>query len=271
MTVTPTSRLAARPRASERTTTAARANLFAAAVTVYGVVLATPAFAIDGEILINQSKVAAGISTSDAAGFPATLGQSGRYKLTGNLSVPAGVNGIEITVGDVTLDLNGFTISSNPPGDAYRGVFAPGDANQVRISNGTITGFRFFGILGLGMHYVVEDMRIVGNSVGMTLGSESRVRSSTIANNSSVGMYCAACVIEGNLIAGNAGVGVADNTTGVGLVLGNAIVGNGLVDPRMPMATAGYGNNILFDNHNGGGQMLGVRQLHPNFCTPACP
>src|SRR4051794_72941 len=87
------------------------------------VVLATiPAAAIDGEILINQAKVnAGGITPGDGAGFPATLSRPGHYKLSGNLSVPAGVNGIDVTADDVTIDLNGFSMLGNPPGQAARG------------------------------------------------------------------------------------------------------------------------------------------------------
>jgi hypothetical protein len=79
--------------------------------------LAAPAAAVDGEVLINQAEVnAGGIGPGDGAGFPATLSRSGRYKLTGNLKVPAGKNGIVVTAHDVTIDLNGFTITSAPPG-----------------------------------------------------------------------------------------------------------------------------------------------------------
>jgi hypothetical protein len=88
------------------------AGAFAAIVAASVVFLALPAAAIDGEILIDQTKVNAGaITPGDAPGFPATLGRSGRYKLTGNLAVPAGQDGIEVAADNVAIDLNGFTIS----------------------------------------------------------------------------------------------------------------------------------------------------------------
>ena len=100
-----------------------RSNAIAAAIATCAVLFATPAAAVDGEILIDQAKVnAGGITPGDEPGFPATLRRSGRYKLTGNLAVPAGKNGIEVTQHEITIDLNGFTISSNPPGEAKYGV-----------------------------------------------------------------------------------------------------------------------------------------------------
>src|SRR4051794_18586081 len=110
-------------------------GLLAASAILLGVM---PAVAADGEILINQAKVnAGGITPGDTAGFPALLSRSGRYKLTGNLRVPAGENGIEIRANDIILDLNGFSISSEPAGAASGGVFIR-EGDRVRIANGTI-------------------------------------------------------------------------------------------------------------------------------------
>ena len=63
------------------------------------------ASAADGQILINQATVTA------AGGFPYAISQEGSYKLSGNLVNPAFTNGIVIAASNVTLDLNGFTIS----------------------------------------------------------------------------------------------------------------------------------------------------------------
>src|SRR6188508_1383609 len=99
----------------------------------------SPALAVDGEILISQAKVnAGGITPGDSAGFPATLSRPGRYKLSGNLAVPVNQSGIQITTTDVTLDLNGFTISSNPPGQAVTGVSSSALTGGVRVINGTV-------------------------------------------------------------------------------------------------------------------------------------
>jgi hypothetical protein len=250
-------------------------HAIAAAIAACTVLFALPAAAIDGEVLIDQAKVnAGGVTPDDDPGFPATLGKPGRYKLSGNLRVPAGVNGIEVTANDATIDLNGFTIGSAVPGDAGRGVYAVAGVNRTRVINGTITGFGNYGILGLGTNFIVEDMRIVGNATAIQLGTEGLVRNSTVANNTSIGIRCYRCLIAGNLVAGNGNAGIFDSDAGGGLVLGNVIVGNagyGIVSPDPPYPKTGYGNNVLVGNNSGGLQGLGIAQLHPNVCDPACP
>ena len=71
------------------------------------------AYAVDGVILIDQNRALAGnVTPGDAPGFPITISQRGSYRLLGILSVPTNTNAIELTVSDVTIDLNGFSIMS---------------------------------------------------------------------------------------------------------------------------------------------------------------
>jgi len=229
-----------------------------------------PALAVDGEILIDQAKVnAGGITPGDAPGFPATLSRPGRYKLTGNLVVPAGQTGIVVTQHDVTIDLDGFTISSNPPGQASFGIHAA-SVTGLSVANGTITGFSAPGVYNVGGRFaVVEDMRLVSNQFGFEGGSDARIRTSTIASGF-IGIVCTGCLVERNVITGNTrdGISVFDQA---GLVLGNVIVGNGRFG-LISNAKTGYGNNILFGNNGGGAQVNAQpAQLHPNVCDPPCP
>jgi hypothetical protein len=249
-----------------------RSNAVAAVLVACAVLDAFPAAAVDGEILIDQAKVnSGGVTPGDTAGFPATLSRPGRYKLSGNLAVPPNINGINITANDVSIDLNGFTILSATAGSGI-GISAPTESNRIRIANGSITGFSY-GFLNLGIGDIVEDMRIVGNSTGIRIET-GRIRNSTITNNSAHGILCHGCLIEQNIIAGNGSVGIYDDTAGGGLVLGNIIAGNGnygLISPDPPLPKTGYGNNILIGNNGSALQGLGIAQLHPNVCEPACP
>jgi Right handed beta helix region len=247
---------------------------FAAAAALCVGLVAMPANAVDGEILISQAKVnAGGLTPGDTAGFPATLSRPGRYKLSSNLVVPALANGIEVTANDVTIDLNGFTIRSNPPGQAASGVFALAGEGGLRVINGTITGFSGSGIVKSPGRAVIEDMRILSNGRNLELSADSHVRNSTIANGTDVSaaVRCfARCLIENNIVTGNAGAGVALEAGG-GVVLANVIVGNGFAGILSSDNRTGYGNNILLGNGSGG-QVSGlVYQLHPNVCDPACP
>jgi hypothetical protein len=232
---------------------------------------ALPAAAVDGEILIDQAAVnAGGITPDDTAGFPATLSKAGRYKLTGNLTVPEGKNGIEATAQDVTVDLNGYTIRSAVPLEALSGVVAQ-SVGGLRVMNGTITGFKNWGVYVSLRRGAVEDMRILSGGDGVYLPAEGVVRSSTIANNSLTGVKClATCFVEESVLTGN-GSGIEVHN-GAGLVLGNVIAGNGVQGIGALGPSTGYGGNILVGNNGGFGQVSGnVVQLHPNACEPVCP
>src|SRR5579883_2653298 len=60
---------------------------------------------------INQAYVAQFSTSYASQGFPFIISQSGSYKLTSNLKVPAGLTGIRINADNVTLDLGGFAIT----------------------------------------------------------------------------------------------------------------------------------------------------------------
>lgn len=70
---------------------------------------------------------------------PYTISASGSYYLTDNVSVTEG-DAITIASDHVTLDLNGFTISStaNPAGG--NGIFITAGRKNISIKNGTIAG-----------------------------------------------------------------------------------------------------------------------------------
>ena len=255
-----------------------RINLGAALLATCALPLcAGPAAAADGEVLINQSTVlAGGITPGDEAGFPAMINRPGRYKLRGNLSVPAGLVGIQVMASDVTIDLNGFTIRSAVPGEASGGVFVR-DADRVRIANGTITGFQAFGIyLAEGEHDVVENMRILNTSGfsngAIYAGRQTRIRNNILANNVFTIVDCSRCLIENNIITGGSFYGISVSG---GVVVGNVIVGNaqhGLRGTATNFPDSGYGGNILVGNNGGNAQVHdNVFQFHPNVCEPACP
>jgi hypothetical protein len=247
-------------------------------IAVFATLFAEPAAAVDREILVDQAKVnAGGIAPGDAPGFPATLSQSGRYTLVGNLRVPAGQDGFVVVQHDVTLDLNGYTIRGNAQeAPAISGVGAE-DVDGLRVVNGTITGFREFGIYSFstdldtdGGAITVDNMRILSNGTGI-YSAEGRIQNSTIANNATYGIFCPVCIIEANVITGNTFYGIT--AAGKALVLGNVIAGNGDVGLVVSSVfRAGYGNNVLHGNNSGGAQVgAGASPLHPNVCQPSCP
>jgi hypothetical protein len=70
---------------------------------------------------------------------PYTITQPGSYYLTHNLTVSSG-DGIDITTNGVTLDLNGFTISSTAASATGNGILLNSGWSDITICNGHIRG-----------------------------------------------------------------------------------------------------------------------------------
>jgi hypothetical protein len=154
---------------------------------------------------------------------PYTISQSGSYYLSNNISVSSG-NAITISANNVTLDLNGFTISSTAASatgaailldavtnvaiynghissgvtNSYAGVFGGGGfvegiyytgaTYNVRVKGVSVAGVMFYGIyLGFDYSTVVESCAVaVAGFDGITAGS---VSDSTAVNCGDHGIY----------------------------------------------------------------------------------
>ena len=88
----------------------------------------------DGQIKLTQP--------TEQTGFPISINKAGSYVLTSNLVVEdPNLDAIEITVNDVTLDLNGHTIQGPNAGPGSGcGVYAV-DKFSITVKNGRIYGF----------------------------------------------------------------------------------------------------------------------------------
>jgi hypothetical protein len=175
---------------------------------------------------------------------PFIITSSGSYYLTTNLHVTNG-DAIDIDTNQVTLDLNGFTISSSDPGaSAYaillavpggnsnvtifnghivsgvtyngtnfigpgfgHGIDLPGSTVQnVRVSDVSVSGCSYFGIyLGTGDSSVVESCNAL--NIGSTGILASSVLHSTAYQCGTTGIYAdVASDCSGHAIAGGVGV-----------------------------------------------------------------
>ncbi len=205
-----------------------------------GVLAAGPAPATDGVIEINQSRaLAGGVAEGDAAGFPVLLDSAGSYRLTGNLVAPASTHGISISAADVTLDLNGFSITGSGSGN-MRGVDIAAAAN-VEVRNGTIRDFPGDGIDAVACTGCrVIDLRLVDNGwVGVDIGSNSLVRGCTASGNVAGGIHAETSSSLINNVSHNNGF------TGIYL----AGIGGGLIEGNVSYNNANEGitaNNIFF-------------------------
>ena len=182
--------------------------------------LAQSVQATDGVTLIDQKAALAGrVTALDMPGFPVSISQSGSYRLAGNLNVPdASTTVIEITADNVTLDLNGFTISGpnvctpNPTRCTYSGgsgigivaVGPPGVVSpaNVRVLNGIVRGMGGHGIRMMGDNTLVQNVVSVSNGgPGIVVGEGSVIDSVAKLNESGaaiVGLIVRGCTSANN-------------------------------------------------------------------------
>ncbi|HZO55191.1 MAG TPA: hypothetical protein VFB63_20955 [Bryobacteraceae bacterium] len=195
--------------------------------------LATSVFAVDGVVLIDQNRALAGnVTPGDTPGFPVTLSQPGSYRLSGNLSVPSGQNAILIAAQNITIDLNGFSITTpvqlqigGAIGIVSNGIALP---NNIKIHNGTIEGFigpfNLYAFAPAGYqacrYCILEDLNLrwglPGASSSIDLGMYNRVRNVT-ASTHNINVFCPSVVT--GVVAQNASQAIdfpgdADSHTG---------------------------------------------------------
>lgn len=240
-----------RNRASRKAHVAAWTGIAALALSI---LTAPSARAVDGVIEINQARAAAGsITPADGGGFPVTIGASGSFRLTSDLTVPAGADGIFVTSNNVTIDLNGFTIFGGG-GSIADGISLPSVQN-IEIRNGTVRGFSRNGIFS---NTLTEQIRVIGvraignTGYGIDVKDASTIDECQALNNGTNGIR----VGIGSLIINSVSRGHQFN----GLILG---------------AGSGYRSNVVTGNNGSDAvaQVSGGLQLGTNVCgsDTVCP
>ena len=120
--------------------------------------------------------------------IPTNITQSGSYYLTTNLSLTAFEDGIVINRGNVTIDLNGFSLSGTA--NTFSGIYVPAAVTNVTIFNGTLRNWGFFGL-------EADNVRsgrferltaLFNNGDGIRAGDYCRVSECIAANNGDSGI-----------------------------------------------------------------------------------
>jgi hypothetical protein len=214
--------------------------------------ITVPLKAVDGVVLINQNNALAGsITPGDAPGFPVIINLPGSYRLSSNLVVPdANTTAIWILTSDVTIDMNGFSITGPVECTGYpvtsctpfangAGILGLIGRNNISIFNGTIRGMGGGINLNGGTHIRIENIHVVNNGGdGILLPGtiDIKVLSCTVSENRGTGISGGSGVISGNTVNGNgsdginAGGSVTNNivelNAGSGIVAFGSISGN---------------------------------------------
>lgn len=201
------------------------------------------------------------IEVSQPTSFPVTISTAGSYKLTSNLTCSTeDTNAISITVSNVTLDLNGFTIvgPGNSEGSSGSGISVAGTAIQtnVIIKNGHIRDFRAHGLYTSSWQdIIISDLNIYNNGgygIYMYQSTTGIIKDCNIYNNGDSeeggGIYANHALVKDNYVYSNSGYGIyaSSNCT----VINNTVTSTGNsteVDPGAGIYI--FSGNLIKDNN----------------------
>ena len=229
---------------------------------------------------IDQDKALAGnVTAGDAPGFPVTISASGSYKLTSNLVVPSATNGIAITASDVTLDLNGYTISGSvvctgkgltiacmlPQAGNDKGVRAYPGVTDVRVINGSIEGFSETALLLNKRSFVDRINTRFTGGYGIMVGADSVIARSRATRSAKVGIYSQGGLVFDSIADGNGQYGILMDAADTSILRSNIASHNGMYG----LASTGAALSSFVDNHASETGIYAAFKWPGNTCTPA--
>ncbi|MBN2161698.1 MAG: right-handed parallel beta-helix repeat-containing protein [Pontiellaceae bacterium] len=175
--------------------------------------------------------------------FEHVISQPGSYYLSGDLEVSGKFGGIWVASVDVTLDLNGFSVSRLSDGEGY-GVYITGGGT---VCNGNIRGFAF-GIYRSGSGARFEKLTVSDcTSAGIRGDSGVRMLDCVAIGNSGSGINVGSSAsLSGCIAYGNHGSGIF---TGTGASLSDCVAaGNSGFYGIMVMYGSTLSGCSAFDN-----------------------
>lgn len=240
---------------------------------------ATGGAAGDGVITTDPSKATTGsVTPGDIAGFPITIGQSGSYRLTGNLLVTeVGVTAIHVIAPNVTIDMNGFSLvgpnqctwspkSCTLMGQSASGVC--GTCARLTLHAGLIEGVSSAGAWATGG--VFGDLSLQQNGYGLYSSTVMGIENVRARFNSTTGIQVGneyATVRNAQAVM-NFGTGIS---LAGGLVLGSMAQNNGHhgVSAQGSAVVVGVRESVL--TTNGYGAFGGSISMGNNLCSGKVP
>lgn len=151
-----------------------------------------------------------------------TISASGAYYLTGNITVATG-DGITINASHVTLDLNGFSITTSAAPAAGIGVRLGQGLRNVAIRNGNIGGDGLGGAFTGGVYYVVSGFPQPPSNLRVADLSVAAAEYGISTANSVATCHVERCLVIGGSVHGIQGGIVKDCVVEGGPILGRIV------------------------------------------------
>jgi len=195
-----------------------------------------------------------------------TIASPGSYRLAGSVTMTTNTTCIEITGNDITLDLNGHTLTGEGSGfgDGVRILFA----DRAWVHSGTIRNFGNSGIDVQGSDMAhLENVRSIGNTAygfNITNGADDTIirRCEAIGNVlfglETFGLSGNFTVLD-SVFDSNLGSGIHTQSGANHLISGNACVNNTGFGIQIAGGTAFVANNLAVGNSSG--QYSGVASV----------
>lgn len=149
------------------------------------------------------------VNTPGDASATFIISAPGSYYLTGNFAGESGKNGIFVNADNVTIDLNGFTMTGPGTNSAITMPFPPTTPENTTVRNGSITNWGFAVVLRERAR--VEGLTVIRNvSDGLSTGNGSLIVDCIVSNNGQNGIGAGSgSVIRSTLASNNIGFGIA--------------------------------------------------------------
>ena len=198
--------------------------------------------------------LSAGDGQIDIAYLPFTISQLGSYVVTANLTLSTtDTNGITISAGNVTLDLNGHTLSGpgNATGSSGAGIYFSTDCYNITIRNGVIQDWRGSGIDGF--------------EFGARHAHNCRIESLQCYFNGGYGILVSDnCEIKDNICSDNGGSGISSRDLAV--VINNVTKQNGSYGISASNSSC-VTDNVCRQNASSGINVINMNTVKNNTCT----
>jgi parallel beta-helix repeat protein len=220
-------------------------------------------------LVICTGLIWAGDGQIDIATLPFTISSSGSYVVVKDLSLSTqDINGITISADNVTIDLNGHSLTGpgKSTGTTGSGIYIEPTHYNIAIHNGTLLNWRRDGIYGeYSANCQFENLRCYNTGLrGLYAGSESRVVGNTCSQNADVGIRTGpGCYVNGNVCSNGGNIGL---NPGNGSTVSGNTCSNNTSDGIYAQAGCQISNNSSTTNGGEGIQVAGSGTIVNNSC-----